>query len=204
MTSSVPTSVAWEFYDNLIDRRRVLSVSATLAVMIAVLVILVGHPGYTIDNFGRSVLILAWLLLALLVLALPRVVCDLLDAFQGTPALRLGERGIWSRRWSQLGWVAWSDVTAVVVARGTLGDTPFQELRIDLRRKEFAQLSWDDQAAQLVAWLIGFLMGVWSAPQTLSLINTTSLCGSWDEVMAALDPLLATHGVRKRDVEEHV
>ena len=40
MTSSVPTSVAWEFYDNLIDRRRVLSLSAALAVMIAVLMIL--------------------------------------------------------------------------------------------------------------------------------------------------------------------
>lgn len=47
-------------------------------------------------------------------------------------------------------------------------------------------------------------MGVWSAPQTLPLINTASLRGCWDDVMAALDPFLAAHGVRKRDLEEHV
>lgn len=52
MTSSVPTSVAWEFYDNLIDRRRVLSLSAALAVMIAVLMILVGHTGVALRLLG--------------------------------------------------------------------------------------------------------------------------------------------------------
>jgi hypothetical protein len=193
----------WAFYDDLVDPRRVLWLGAGIAGLIVLLGIAVSHPGYVVDNHGRSVLILAWLLLALFVLALPRVARDLLQAYGGAPALYVSDRGIWSRRWSQLGWIAWSDVAAVVVAHGALGDQPFQELRLDLRRREFVQLAWDDQVAQVVAWLIGFLMGFRSAPQTLPLIGTASLRGSWDDLMAALDPFLALHRIRKREVEEH-
>jgi hypothetical protein len=204
MRSSVPSSsAAWEFYDDLIDRRRVLRASATLVALIVILAIGVWHPAYVVDHFGGRTLIGVWLVLVLLSLALPRVTRSLLDAFRGAPALRVAAWGLWSRHWSQLGWIAWRDIAAVVVAHGTIGGEPFRELRIDLRRKGFAQLTWNDKAEQLAAWLIGFLYGVWWPPQTLSLINSRSLCGPWDDVMAALDPFLAARGVRKRAVEEN-
>jgi hypothetical protein len=181
------------------DRGFVLRGIGGLTGFIALLIAAVVHPHYFIAGHDSGTLVIAWLLLVIIFLAAPRLVFNLVQGFRGVPVLRLGDEGIWSRRWPRLGWIKWADVAAVVIVSGGPEKSKVRELRIELRRREYALLPCNDKVAQLFVWLLGTLFGFRLAPRELGLVSNKSLTGSWDDLMAALEPVLLRNGVWKRE-----
>lgn len=192
----MPSAFTRDFYDRFNDRGFVVRGSVTLAGFVALLVGVVTHPGYLLDKGERVLLIVSWGLLAIIALALRRLIVDLVQGYRGMPALRFADEGIWSRRWSQLGWIRWSDIAAVAVVDGRLSKG--YELRIDLRESKYKQLPWNDQLAQLLVQPLNFMFGVQIGPRTLCLASSNSLVGSWERLIATMTPILAAHGVSRR------
>jgi hypothetical protein len=91
-------------------------------------------------------------------LTLPRNLRDICLAYRGKPPLRINVWGFWTRKWSYLGWVSWSDVASVEIEGERL-----RTLTVVLRDEEFAQLTGYDQVAILLVRFVGFLFfcGPW-------------------------------------------
>jgi hypothetical protein len=202
MESAAPAAITRDFDDILNNRWRASGFGVAFAILIPALIMVVRNSGRLLGDHHATLVLLCWILLLLLLFALPRLIRDFIQAFRGAPALRIGERGIWSRRWSHLGWIAWADIAAVVAVRTWLGKEEVHELDLDLRSKEYAQLTWNDRAAGAMVWLLGCVLGTPAGLRALPLVTSSSLVGSWDDLMAALDPILAAQGVPKREDAE--
>jgi hypothetical protein len=135
-------------------------------------------------------------------LSLPRWARDAAEAWRGKPLLRLGERGIWIRDWETAGWIEWADIEAVLV-------DGFKEegcLRLELRdqKKYLDRLDRVDRLSQtgseVLRKVVTSIASKASAldNRSIALICRYSLDGQWDQLMAALDPMLAAHGIPKR------
>jgi hypothetical protein len=196
-----PTGFIRNFHDRLNDRGRVLSVAVVLIGLMVALVAAVSHPRDMINNSASMLLVLAWFLLILIPLDMPRLILNLAQAFQGVPALRISEKGIWSRRWSQFGWISWSDIAAVEIVHQRVRNATFHHLRIELRNKLYGQLPWNDKLAQLILRPLRLLTGARAGGQTFDLVSTTSLKQSWDDVLSALEPMLVVNGICRREVD---
>jgi hypothetical protein len=199
MKTAASAAIPRDFYDVLVDRPRLLRGCAVLGVLLVLLGLAIWNSGFLIKHHGAMIVVLSWILLPAILFCLPRGIRVLIKGPQTLPALRFGNQGIWSRQWSYLGWIKWSDIAAVVVVRGSFGKTEFLELRLDLHEEKYAQLTWNDQVSRLAGRLLGRLLGVRTGPRTLPLTRTVTLRGPWDELMAALDPVVAAHGVQKRE-----
>jgi hypothetical protein len=199
MDSAAPFALTQNVYDRLNDRGFVLLGICGLTGLVALLVAAVAHPHYFIAGHDSGTLVIAWLLLVAILLAAPRIVFNIVQGFRGVPALRFGDEGIWSRGWPRLGWIKWTDVAAVVIVSGGLKKSKTGELRIELRSREYALLPWNDKGTQLLAWLLCSLFGIRTTPRELPLISSQSLAGSWDDLIAALEPVLLRNGVWKRE-----
>jgi hypothetical protein len=198
MNSSVPSLFVRDFYDRFNDRGFIVRGSISFVGFVALLIAVVTHPRYMQDKHEGVLLVMAWGLLAMIVLALRRLIVDLVQGYRGMPALRLADEGMWSRRWSRLGWIRWSDISAVAVVERPLGKGRRYELRIDLRDSKYKQLPWNDQLAQLLVQPLNLMFGSRIGPRTLWLASSTSLTGSWERLvaaLAALGPILDAHGV---------
>jgi len=138
----------------------------------------------------------AWFLLVCFILgpaallALPRILRDTCLAYRGRPALRINEQGFWTRKWSYLGWVSWSDVVSVEI-EGEKSHT----LAVVLRDKEFAQLTGYDQVAIMLVRLLGFLFFIDVGPNRLILVSSSQLASRWERLTTSLDRILATKGI---------
>jgi hypothetical protein len=199
MESAAPAAITRDFDDILNNRWRAFGFGVTFAILIPALIMAVRNSDRLIGDHHATLVLLCWISLLLVLFALPRLIRNFIQAFQGAPALRIGERGIWSRRWSHLGWIAWADIAAVVVVSTRLGEEEIHELDLDLRTREYAQLTWSDRVAGVIVWLLGYVLGTPAGLRTLPLVTSSSLAGSWDDLMAALDPILAARGVPKRE-----
>jgi hypothetical protein len=199
MEPAASAAITRDFDDNLNNRWRALGFGVAVAILIPALIMAVRNSERLMRDHHATLVLLCWILLLLILFALPRMIREFIQAFQGMPALRIGERGIWSRRWSHLGWIAWADIAAVVVVSTWLGEEEIHELDLDLRTREYTQLTWNDRVAGVMVWLLGYVLGTPSGLRTLPLVTSLSLAGSWDDLMAALDPILAARGVRKRE-----
>jgi hypothetical protein len=70
-----------------------------------------------------------------------------------------------------------------------------QQLVVHLRDSAFARLAGHDQVSIMLARLAGFLFFTDAGPNTLRLISSSELKGSWEEFMTALDPILVANDV---------
>ena len=199
MDPAAPIAFTQNVYDRLNDRGFVLCGIGGFTVLVALLLAAVAHPHYFIAGHDSATLFAAWLLLVIISFSAPRVIADLTQGYRGVPALRFNDEGIWSRRWSQLGWIKWADIAAVVIINGALQRSETGELRIELRSREYALLPWSDKFSQSFIWLLGFVFGIRAAPSVLPVLSSRSLTGSWDDLIASLDPVLLRNGVWTRE-----
>lgn len=139
-------------------------------------------------------LLLSALVVPVILLGLPRVVRGTYLACMGEPALRISEKGFWARNWSYLGMISWHDVASVEIETGKI-----KQLVVHLRETSFARLDGHDQVSIMLARLVGFLFFRDAGPNTLRLISSSSLKGSWEDFMATLDPILAANGIPRLD-----
>jgi hypothetical protein len=195
-----PESSTRNYYDRFDDRRQLLrAVLFGLPVLILVLWFVL-EPDHWINYTPLS--IAGALILLAAAFRLPYAARNLLLAYRGAPALSIDDLGLWSRPLSELGWIKWSDIADVVTqvserARGS-GDLQ-RDLGIHLHNEAHARLPWNYRVSQIAAMLMCFVMGYREDPRTLWLISSRQLTGSWDELMAALDPMLAANGIPKRE-----
>jgi hypothetical protein len=66
---------------------------------------------------------------------------------------------------------------------------------VHLRDKEFARLAGRDQVSIMLARLGGYLFFTDAGSNTLRLMSSFELKGSWEEFMTTLDAILVTNGV---------
>jgi hypothetical protein len=142
-------------------------------------------------SHDKFFLLVSALVVPVVLLGLPRVVRGTYLACMGEPALRISEQGFWARNWSYLGIISWQDVASVGIETGN----KTQQLVVHLRKDSFARLSGHDQVSIMLARLAGLLFFTDAGPNTLRLISSSSLRGSWDDFMATLDPILVANGV---------
>lgn len=136
-------------------------------------------------------LLLSTLFAPVIFLGLPRVVRGTYLACMGEPALRISEQGFWARNWSYLGMIGWREVASVGIEK--TGKT--QQFVVHLQKNAFARLYGHDQVSIMLARLVGFLFFVDAGSNTLRLISSASLRGSWEDFMATLDPILVANGI---------
>jgi hypothetical protein len=173
---------------NYYDRRNNPAHSlAELGVVLLMTAFMLSSFWWSDDKFF---LLLSALVVPVILLGLPRVVRGTYLACMGEPALRISEQGFWARNWSYLGMISWHDVASVGIETGKT-----QQLVVHLRKNSFARLYGNDQVSIVLARLAGFLFFTDAGPNTLRLISSSSLRGSWDDFMAALDPILLANGV---------
>jgi hypothetical protein len=161
---------------------------ATLAVGLLMTAFMFSSFWWSDDKFF---LLLSALVVPVVLLGLPRVVRGTYLACMGEPALRISEQGFWARDWSYLGMISWHDVASV----GIETSNKTRQLVVHLRKDSFARLSGHDQVSIMLARLAGLLFLTDAGPNTLRLISSSSLRGSWDDFMATLDPILAANDI---------
>jgi hypothetical protein len=182
-----------DFYDRYNDGPKVALLGVTGGLLfIAVIAILSWRSK---DSFF---LLLSFVLVPAFLLALPRRIRDVWLAYRGAPALRINELGFWSRRWSSLGWISWRDVASAEIVITSAG---IHQLVAHLRTREFAQLAGNDQVQVILTRLGGFLFFIDAGPNAISLISSREITSSWDDFIAALDPILAANNVPKSERE---
>jgi hypothetical protein len=192
-------AITRDFYDRLNDPRRVLGFGVAFAFLIPALIIAVRYSDRLIKDHDAMFVLLCWILLPAILFRLPGVIRDFIQAYRGVPALRFGERGIWSRRWPHLGWIKWGDIAAVVIVNTRLREKHIHELNLALRPEEYGQFAWNDRVSQLFIRLLGCLSGDPAGLRMLLLTSSLDLPESWDDLMAALDPILVAKGIRKQE-----
>jgi hypothetical protein len=176
-----------DFYDRLNDPKQPFLMLGGLLLFI---IFFVTPFWWSHDPFF---LLLCCLLVPTILLGLPRVVHEVFLAYRGAPALRISDQGIWSRQWSSLGWINWRDIASVRIVSGQTGTS--HEIFIRLCDKKFSQLAGRDQVSVMLARMVGFLLSNDQTPNTLRLTGSSQLTGSWENLMATLDPILAANGV---------
>jgi hypothetical protein len=164
---------------------------AELGVVLLMTAYMLSSFWWSDDNFF---LLLSALAVPVILLGLPRMVRGTYLACMGEPALRVSEQGFWARDWSYLGMISWRDVASVGIETDKT-----QQLVVHLRKTSFARLEGHDQVSIMLARLAGFLFFTDAGPNTLRLISSSSLKGSWEDFMATLDPILAANGVPRSD-----
>lgn len=160
---------------------------AGLGVALLITVFMLSSFWWSDDKFF---LLLSALMAPAILLGLPRMVRGTYLACMGEPALRISEKGFWARNWSYLGMISWGEVASVEIETGKA-----QQLVVHLRETSFARLDGHDQVSIMLARLVGFLFFTDAGTNTLRLISSPSLNGSWEDFMATLDPILVANGI---------
>jgi hypothetical protein len=90
--------------------------------------------------------------------------------------------------------ISWRDVASVEIETYKI-----HCLVVHLRDNEFARLAGRDQVSIMLARLAGYLFFTDAGPNTLRLISSFELKGSWEEFLSTLDAILAANGVSRLD-----
>jgi hypothetical protein len=187
-----------EFFDDLNKSRRSRALQVTVFVVILPLLALgAWYSGHLLRFGGPFAVIVCWCFLFCVAASIPRQIHDLAAAAHGEPAFRLSAQGIWSRDWSSFGWIEFADIESVCIS--WLRHYPKNRdlvLKLRDRNKYMRRLHWLDRISLMTVGLISRIAG--KDDKSVLLASSSALGSAWDSMMAALDPLLISHGVPKQ------
>lgn len=152
---------------------------------------------------GRlDILVSFWALLVVIVVNIPRIIRDRIEAHRGKAMVRIDERGIWLRSWESLGWIDWADIQGVKLDVGEYE----QLLWVTIRgvEKYLQRTTWIDEAAatanRALALAAPLLTGGNSDADgfTIELASSRSMGAQWGRLIDTLDPILMRHGIPMR------
>ena len=181
-----------EFYD---QRVSFLGLGLVVLLIVVTIAVILREKNAASDTV---LLVVSVLFLIGIILGSPDIVHNVILQHRGAPALRLDEWGIWSRLWSQLGWIRWKDIDYVVVIEGRNNAT----LALELKEPEFQKLSLSIKVLHIIRRILHLLLFFSDKGDTFRLYVANQVAlgrPSWEELMANLDTMLAAHGVSKRE-----
>jgi hypothetical protein len=200
MDLAQPVSRAENYYDRRDDRRRLVRdilVGSPIIILSLWFVLTPEHWTY-----HAPVSIAASLCLLAAAFRLPYAVRNCLLALRGAPALSIDDRGLWSRTLAGLGWIKWSEIAEVViqVSKPTRESEDLQRsLGLRLSDEAYARVPWSYRVSQIAAALMCMAVGYRDDPHVLCAISSSQLTGTWEELMAVLEPIFTAKGISMRE-----
>ncbi len=192
MASVPPPRAQKEILDDLDDRWKLLRhVTGFGIVIIACLLVFLDSE--LIRTRWARPLFWCWCgpLLASGILCLPFFARDWLRAFRHEPALRMDDRGIWSRAWSSAGIIEWVDVRALYTGRS------YGLIVVILRNEEkyLRRFGWTDSLNLAVTRFWSALFRTRPRGAFALCLAVLSIDQLSRQAKAVIDPLLAAHGL---------
>jgi len=172
---------------------------ALLCVVLVMIHVSVFHADDLMRNGNVVTLVAGWTLLAVFVICGPRWLRNRIEAYRGTPYVRIDERGIWLRAWQSLDWIDWADVWRMELQTGS----NYRCITLTFRneRKYLDRATWIDwvplMAANALARAFDWVGGPRSRSRAIPVADSLWLKLQWDQFISALDPILMRHGIPK-------
>lgn len=182
-----------EIFDDLDNRWKLFRAIALFGLLMIICLLVVLHSNFHSNDLSKARgLQLCWLLLAAGVLRLPFLLRDWFKSFWHEPALRLDDRGIWSREWSSLGTMEWADIRSLYLDIASEKSTVAQVVA-SLRNegKYLSRLGWSESLSLAVSRFLDMYFGTSTKDPLVLLLALLPI----DRAKAEMDPVLAAYGL---------